>query len=326
MNIIAADVGGTKTHLIYADSNRPDDRLHEVRCSSGDFDSFEKLLSQFIQDSGRQYEALDALSLALPGVINDGTSRLTNLPWTIDRQKLMETFSVNQLYLMNDFQASALGTLKLCDQDFIVLNQATQKPDTIRVVVGAGTGLGLSWIQGAGKNLRAYPTEGGHIDFAPVDAEQFRLLEFLMKTYGHVSYERLLSGNGLVSQYAFLSDAEPGTVDARWINEEAGRGNVVARQTLGLFARIYGAYVGNLAVLFKPEGGIYITGGIGAKIIDWMQSDHFINAYRHKGRMQSLVEQIPVYLVTNEDVGVLGAMSEGLRLLQANPGNLQPHG
>jgi glucokinase len=164
-----------------------------------------------------------------------------------------------------------------------------------------------------GTATRAWSTEGGHVDFAPVDETQIDLLKFLIQRHGHVSYERLLSGDGLVALYQFCS-GDATAVDAAWVHRQAESHQQAARTAMSLFVRIYGAFVGNMALLFKPEGGIYITGGIGAKIISWMKSDDFISAYFNKGRMRALAEQTCVYLVTNERVGVMGAISEAARL------------
>jgi glucokinase len=163
-----------------------------------------------------------------------------------------------------------------------------------------------------GANIRAWSTEGGHVDFAPVDEQQIELLQFLIKRHGHVSYERLLSGDGLVALYEYCSGNEC-TGDAAWVHAQAEAGNATAGRALSLFVSIYGAFVGNMALLFKPQGGIYITGGIAAKIISWMKSDDFMSAYLNKGRMRALAQQTSVYLVINERVGVIGAISEAVK-------------
>ena len=313
MHIIAADVGGTKTRLVITDTDEPDQVLYEARYASGDFDSLEPLLRRFIADSGAKDRPLEALSLALPGVVSGSDARLTNLPWTIRKQDLMQRFGVKQVHFMNDFQASALGVARLKPEDLICLNQGLQQPDALRVAVGAGTGLGVSWISYDAGEAMAWPTEGGHLDFAPVDKAQMDLLSFLIDRHGHVSYERLLSGDGLVSLYAFCSGRDASDIEAAWVSEQAEGNDEAAKMAMTLFVKIYGAFVGNLALLFKPKGGIYITGGIGAKIISWMKSDDFISSFLHKGRMQALAEQTSVYLVTNERVGVIGAISEAAK-------------
>ena len=313
MNIIAADVGGTKTRLVVADTDRPEDVLYEARYNSGDFDSFEPLLHTFIEESGSDNRRLAALSLALPGVVNGAEARLTNLPWTISKKALQDEFDVEQIHFMNDFQASALGTAHLMAQDLVCLNPGVHNNEATRVAVGAGTGLGVSWMMSDGADTRAWSTEGGHVDFAPVDEQQIELLRFLIKRHGHVSYERLLSGDGLVALYEFCSGNDAAEIDAAWVHAEAENNNEAASGAMSLFVSIYGAFVGNMALLFKPEGGIYITGGIAAKIISWMKSDDFISAYLNKGRMRALAEQTSVYLVINERVGVIGAISEAVK-------------
>ncbi len=340
MNIIAADVGGTKTRLIVASADEPRYVLYEKRYLSGEFDSFEPMLQTFIKEcelAGAMVDAsrVDVLTLALPGLVSDSSARLTNLPWTIEKQSLKDSFGIKNVYFMNDFQASAFGTGLLLEKDRIILNpgasNVNENPDglqrnAIRVAVGAGTGLGVAWAEGGSedeseddnKTSSSHDTEGGHIDFAPADDIQIELLRFLQQRFGHVSYERILSGDGLVSLYQFCAGKQcvanhNNEISAEWVNRQSENDEAAGR-ALSLFVQIYGAYIGNIALLFKPYGGIFITGGIAAKIVNKMQSEEFINAYLNKGRMRMLVEQIAVYLVTNERVGVLGAMSEAIKI------------
>jgi glucokinase len=237
-----------------------------------------------------------------------------NLLDTKLKQVLQHEFGVEKIHFMNDFQASALGVAHLKNKDLVNLNPGVHKKDAIRVAVGAGTGLGVSWMLNDGANTRAWSTEGGHIDFAPVDEQQLELLKFMIDRHGHVSYERLLSGDGLVALYAFCSGNESADIDAAWVHAAAEADNEAASRAMSLFVGIYGAFVGNMALLFKPQGGIYITGGIAAKIISWMKSDDFISAYLNKGRMRALAQHTPVNLVINERVGVIGAISEAVKL------------
>jgi len=331
MHIIAADVGGTKTRLAFANVDEPGNILFEARYLSADFESFEPMLQTFIKGykaaaSKFQSATIDALTLALPGLVSETSASLTNLPWVIKKQLLIDTFGIKNVYFMNDFQASALGTGQLLESEKIILNPGNSESDnltknTTRVTVGAGTGLGVAWtqdvLQGDKVSTYAYDTEGGHIDFAPVDDIQIRLLQFLQKRHGHVSYERILSGDGLVMLYQFCADQQCDGISAEWVNKQSVS-NQAADDALSLFVKIYGAYVGNIALLYKPYGGIYITGGIAAKILNKMQSKEFINGYLNKGRMRSLVEKIAVYLVTNERVGMLGALSETMKIRHAD--------
>ncbi len=322
MYIIAADVGGTKTRLMLADVDKADNVLYEKRYQCEEFDSFEQLLRAFINESELVKGQVDILTLALPGLVSETSASLTNLPWVIEKQFLKDSFGFKNVYFMNDFQASALGTIQLPEKDRVILNSGRLnsnglKDNVIRVAVGAGTGLGVAWIQSDLTAVHAYDTEGGHIDFAPVNETQIELLQFLQQSFAHVSYERLLSGSGLVRLYEFCAGKaginKSANINAEWVNNQSENDQAAGR-ALSLFVQIYGAYVGNIALLFKPSGGIFITGGIAAKILKKMQSEEFINAYLDKGRMSALVEQIAVYLVTNERIGVLGAMSETMKM------------
>ena len=205
MNVIAADVGGTKTRVVFAKIDAPQRILHEARYESGEFDGFDPLLHTFLRDNGLQGEAVDMLSLALPGVVEEQRARLTNLPWLLDKQELRKEFGVRDIHFMNDFQASALGIPHMQAGDMIALNQGDTHRHETRVVVGAGTGLGVAWLQDVGAATSAFSSEGGHIDFAPTDDIQIELLRFLLESYEHVSYERLLSGLGLLNLYRYTS-------------------------------------------------------------------------------------------------------------------------
>lgn len=175
MHIIAADVGGTKTRLAFAESENPYHVIYEAQYQSQQFDDFESLLQTFINDSGAIDVAVSSLSLAFPGLVNEKSAQLTNLSWTIDKQHLNSLFEIENIVFMNDFQASALGINHLQKQDFIILNSGnsssvmSQNKKT-QVVVGAGTGLGVAWsdieIHSDRHTISSHDTEGGHIDFA----------------------------------------------------------------------------------------------------------------------------------------------------------------
>ena len=331
MYAIAADVGGTKTLLAVADMSVPNTVLFEARYQSGEFDGFAPMLHRFIEDArvaGLPVEVgnIDILVLALAGLVGDTEARLTNLPWVIEKHRLRENFAIEKIIFMNDFEASVSGTVLLQAQDRVILNPGRVSPSSAanratRIALGAGTGLGLAWgddIAAGEQNMTydrnmvcTHDTEGGHIDFAPVDDLQIRLLQFLQQNHQHVSYERILSGAGLVSIYQFFSGVNSADLSAEWVASHCSM-DESANRALDLFVEIYGAYVGNIALLFKPRAGIFITGGIAAKLAEKMQSKQFIDAYLNKGRMRALVGEIPVYLVTNERIGILGALSQAV--------------
>lgn len=313
MKVIAADVGGTKSWLVLADLVSPGNSVvrHEARYPSADFKDFTALLKHFLQQSGQESTAIDCICLGFPGPVSGNRVTLTNLDWTIHDAEIKKAFAIDQVIFINDFQAAALGTLDLNQEDYTALNPQQAKAAARRAVVGAGTGLGTAYMHWQNDRYHAYSTEAGHMSFAPQDEEQTRLHSFLAGQYGHVSYERILSGQGLVDLYRFFADAEPNGDELipRWVNEQAGgENNSAARSSLELFVKIYGAYAGNIALTFKPEGGLYLVGGVTKKIGHWLESADFLAAYLNKGRMRKLASGIPVYLVNNERIGLQGAI------------------
>lgn len=313
MNIIAADVGGTKTRLIWVNTDQPQKLLYECQYNSYDYSDIVALLDTFISDSGFARESLDGLALALPGSVDGEDVQLTNLPWVVSRLTLEREFDVSNVLLINDFQASSWGALSLEQSALVILNQGSGVDNGgLSVTVGAGTGLGLSWML----NGKVYATEAGHIDFAPTSPRQLELLNSMMQTRQHVSYERLLSGAGLITLYEFCSGNLSSQHDPAWVTSELNKNNAAAIEAVSLFVDIYGAYIGNIALLFRPDNGIYITGGIAPKLIKWMQSSAFLESYYNKGRMRTLVEQTRVFVVTDERVGALGVLSLALKNFQ----------
>lgn len=321
MNILAADIGGTKSwlSLVATDAENLGNEkgnqtiLFEQRYLSNNFSDATALLTQFLRDASAQELKIERMCLALPGVVTEKTSSLTNLDWQLDADNLRETFSIDHIQFINDFEAAALGVRTLDPNDYITLNEGTPEDKAVKVVTGAGTGLGMAWLNYKQDNYYANTSEGGHIDFAPVTTQQIALLEKLMGNYSHVSYERLLSGAGLGTIYDFLKKPSQRSQAANQITAGALQDNELAKKTLAVFVEIYGSYIGNLAVLYKPAGGIYIAGGIAAKILPWMQSSVFLEACFQKGRMRKVVETTPIYLITNDRLGLQGALSEATR-------------
>ncbi len=348
---IAADIGGTKSLLCVVDANEQS-VLHEQTYASADFVNFSALLTRFLEDtetaSHQSVSNIEAMCLALPGVVKRRKSQLTNLDWILEEEKLQQQFSIHSVFFVNDFQAAAMGVSALKEEDIVTLNLGAA-PDTdtdtdtdienstqqknhktttektgITVVTGAGTGLGLAWMDHTENHHQLFPTEGGHCDFAPTNEQQIGLLRYLMKQYDHVSYERILSGAGLVQLYYYLSSDDESKAETNDISLKpqkistlAQQGNPLAVTAIRLFVDIYAAYIGNLALLYKPAGGIYIAGGIATHILQWMQTKAFITQYFHKGRMQPIAEETPVYLVTNKRLGLLGAIQFCINKRQA---------
>ena len=318
MELIAGDIGGTKSWLTWVVSAPEGTRLvFEKIYASADFVSAVALLRQFLADAGLPSRP-DKVLLALPGALHGQRTTLTNLEWTLDASELQRALGVAEVRFINDFQAAAAGVATLTERDVVALNPGVLEPGGVRAITGAGTGLGLAYmLTDAGGHYRSFATEGGHIDFAPANPLQARLLERLRSAYGHVSWERVVSGSAMndlyrsccVEQGRALPDQ---AVDGAALVGMAESGNAAAEATLDLFIELYGAWVGNVALLYQPRGGLYIAGGVAGHLQSRMQSPRFMAAALDKGRMRSVVERTPIYLITCNRLGVQGAIASAL--------------
>ena len=310
--MIVADIGGTTSRLARVSSGVRGSAVivAEHHYASRAYTSIQDVLLAFCRDAAISPGTVKRLVLALPGPVQGDRVDLTNLDWVIDRAGLEGLFEQARVTLINDFQAAACGIVMLDSPDCITINPGRPPVAGLRLVTGAGTGLGLAWLTEDG---RVQMSEGGHIDFAPVDEQQEALLRSLRKRYPHVSYERILSGQGLVDAHAFIhgrlhGEATVGVNDAATVSALADRGDDVAAQAVGLFCRIYAQWAGNLALLYRPCA-IYLAGGMAPKMRKWLDTEDFRQRYADKGRMRALVERTPLYLVINERLGLLGAIA-----------------
>lgn len=314
--ILAGDIGGTKTLLALFEPNADGlNKIAEARFSSQAYTSFDDLLEDFLTQ--HDSISIDAVAIGVAGPVIDQTCRTTNLPWVLRATDIANQTGARYATLLNDLQATAYGMLHLPDDDFFTLNDAKRASGNI-AVIAAGTGLGEAMLF-HDESGRWHPvaTEGGHCDFAPRDAQQERLLHWLNQRYPeHVSYERVVSGPGIRRLYEFLhSEGVRGEVesesfppDPAWITLQAeDRGDALCRETLHLFARIYGAEAGNLALKTLARGGIYLGGGITPKILPFLESGGFLNALTAKGRFREMLVSIPVKVALNEETALLGA-------------------
>ncbi len=317
MEIIAGDIGGTKSWLAWVSTaglSITQVRFEHVYASA-DFASAEDLLKRFMADA--HAPTPDAVCLALPGPVSHNKPiRLTNLDWTLHKASLQAQINTPYLLFINDFQAAAEGVASLTPAEYIELNPQPQMEDGVRVSTGPGTGLGLAWMQPDSKGrYHTFATEGGHTDFAPANAQQERLLTFMRERFSHVSWERVLSGPGVNSLYQFCLQDMTGEIpehlrntNGAVVNTQAQAGDPIASATMQLFADIYANWVGNIALLYQPRGGLYLGGGVSALIKPWLQAERFLQGCFDKGRMAGLVQQMPIYLITNTRLGLQGAL------------------
>jgi len=318
MDWIAGDIGGTKSWLTWqaqASAGGARQLRFERVYASADFGSAEGLIRQFIADAGASRPP-DGLLLALPGALDGQRTRLTNLDWVMDAAAMQQSLGVRVVRFINDFQAAAAGVATLTDVDVIALNPQSAVSGGVRAITGAGTGLGMAFmVAAADGRYQSFATEGGHVDFAPANAVQSRLLERLRGEFGHVSWERVVSGSALKDLYRFCC-VERGCVppdedvDGAALAVRAAAGEVAAAAALDLFIDLYGAWVGNVALMLQPFGGLYIAGGVATHMLARMQSPRFMAAATDKGRMRGVVERTPIFLVTTPRLGVQGAMAQ----------------
>lgn len=316
MLLLAGDIGGTKSWLQAVDSEAPNKILAEAKYPSQSFDSLESIIQQFTQTF--RLSPFETACFGLPGPVSGRQADLTNLPWHINADQLQSLCAIEQVELINDFQAAAFGIDALTSDEYLVLHPGEFDGRGNRLVVGAGTGLGIAPIVRCMDGFWPQPCEGGHMDFAPANETQQALLTWFWQVWPHVSYERILSGAGLEALYAFFADLDARDHQA-WLSAEqvhiaAEQGQNNAVRALDAFVEIYGSYIGNVALLWPSRAGIYIAGGIAGKIKSWMTKKAFLYNLHNKGRMQKLVMSMPIYLVTEPALGLKGAMLRAQRL------------
>ncbi len=315
--ILAGDIGGTNARLAYFQPQNGHLRLISERVfPSRDYKELGEIVSKFLQDTAAPP---DQACFGIAGPVRSGRVETSNLPWVIEQSRLAKQIHLPGTLLINDLEANAWGIEALSPQDLVPLNRVGPAVGN-QAVISPGTGLGEAGLYWNGSQHQVYACEGGHTDFAPQGALQIELLQFLEKRYGHVSYERILSGPGLVNVYEFLRGKscadEPAGFSARLEHADAAaaiscaaldRTNALAEQALDLWVSVYGAEAGNLALKAMATGGIFLGGGISPQILPKLTGPLFMRAFLEKGRLRSLLENIPVHVITNDKAGLLGA-------------------
>lgn len=330
--LISGDIGGTKTLLQLASlSNGKIYQEFTHRYNSRDYTSFSDILENFLIKSSEANTISHPIAacFAFAGPVVAQQTKLTNLPWQVDAANISTAFSIPNVKLINDFEAVALAIESLPPSDLVALQKGNPQAQSMRVVLGAGTGMGVAWLTWQKNRYVALSTEAGHMDFAPANELQIGLLQALQNKFGHVSVERVLSGSGLTNIFNYLQINSATLTESTPINQDKDSGAAISQlaqkhnhpiaiQSLELFAEIYGAYAGNLALAGLCRSGVYIAGGIAPKIIDTLSSGGFIRAFSDKGRFTGLMHDIPVYVITNPKATLLGAEYEAAQHLAKN--------
>jgi glucokinase len=339
--LLAGDIGGTKTILRLVETGATYQVLHEQQYPSSAFPDLTSMVRQFL--AGASVDAQPVVAcFAIAGPVVHQTSKLTNLGWHLEADRLATDLEMQQVSLINDFAAVGYGVLGLTPEDVHTLQAGEPEPHAPIGVIGAGTGLGQGFLTHDGQDYQVFSSEGGHADFAPRSRLEFDLSRYLLEKHNidRISAERVVSGQGIVSIYQFLRDRQMGaeitavgTMVAQW-ESEIGRAHKtvdpaaaissaalaqsdrLSEQTMELFIGAYGAEAGNLALKLLPYGGIYLAGGIAAKNLALFKDcDTFLDAFSSKGRMRPLLERVPVKLILNPQVGLIGAAVRAVRLL-----------
>ena len=315
--ILAGDIGGTNARLAYFQPQNGHLRLVSERVfPSREHSELGEIVSRFLDDSGTQPEAA---CFGIAGPVRNGRVETSNLPWVIEQSRLAKQIHLPATLLINDLEASAWGIGALSAADLVPLNGVSGTTGN-QAVIAPGTGLGEAGLYWDGSRHHVFACEGGHTDFAPQGELQIELLRFLRTRFGHVSYERILSGPGLVNVYEFLRDIGHGKETselattmqshdpAAAISHAALAGtDKLAEQALDVWIAVYGAESSNWALKAMATGGLFLAGGITPKILPKLKGPLFMQAFLEKGRMRPLVESMPVHVVTNEKAGLLGA-------------------
>jgi len=317
VNILAGDIGGTNTRLaIFRFEQEQLKTLHESTLQSADHDSLASAVQCFLQQSDLP---CDRACFGVAGPVINQQCQTTNLPWFIDATELSGILGMGQTWLINDLEANAWGIPALDKDDFLTLQEGDPDASGNACIISAGTGLGEAGLYWDGVRHHPFATEGGHTDFAPRNALEFALLEHLQQQHDRVSWERLISGPGLVEIYHFLhhyrDNMEPAGLKkitghsdpAAMVSKQAMDGSCpLCHETLDLFVSLYGTEAGNLALKQMATGGVYIGGGIAPKILPKFSEGAFLGAFNAKGRMTPLMHSMPVKVILNDRAALYG--------------------
>ncbi|MEN6620230.1 MAG: glucokinase [Smithella sp.] len=323
LTILAGDIGGTKTNLaIVSMENDIKSPLAEGTFSSKKYPNLESIIQEFLIGQAKEIH-IDCASFGVAGPVIDNRAKITNLPWIIDKSEIIRKFGFSSVCLNNDLLACAYILPNLEANDLYTLNDGIFDPEGSIALVAPGTGLGEAYLTWCNAHYHAFPSEGGHADFAPTNTLEKGLLDYLGAHFNRVSTERVCSGRGLANIYRYLRDTgcneEPdwlsGILSAvddpvPVIIESALDGDrscLLCQSALNMFVHILGTEAGNMALKIMSSGGVYIGGGIPPRIIEVLKKSSFMEAFCHKGRISELMNRIPVHVIMNPKTALLGA-------------------
>lgn len=317
MRVLAGDVGGTNARLAVVEVEGARASIaREQKYPSHDYPGLAPIVSRFCAEAG---EKPDRACFGIACPIIGEECRAPNLPWVINARELAAAIGVPRTRIINDFDAVGYGLPLMKGSDLVTLQEGEAAPHGSIALLGAGTGLGQGYLTWDGDRYRVHSSEGGHADLAPSSDLESDLGRWLRAQYGHASWERVLSGPGLVNVYRFL--AQNGGAESAAVRQEMAKEDpaaVVTRRgldgsdplcarALDVFAVCFGAQAGNVALAVLASGGVYLAGGIAPRIAARLQGGAFVAAFRNKGRLSAFLAKVPVHIIVNPNVGLVGA-------------------
>ncbi len=338
--LLAGDLGGTKMLLRLVKAESPDRSEFEYLYNSQEYPGLVAIAQEFLAAARTKLGSkikVQTACLAIAGAVIDRASYLPNLDWHINADQLQQELKIPHIKLINDFAAVGYGIAQLPPADLYTIQAGHVQPDAPKAVIGAGTGLGEALLIHNGTEYQVIPTEGGHTDFAARSIQEFEFVQYLCRQQqiDRISNDRVISGRGIVAIYQYLRDTsnlsenpEIASVVRLWESQTEkladpaalisamaiAKTDSLAQSTMQMFISAYGAEAGNLALKILPYGGLYIAGGIAAKNLSLLTDGTFVTAFNHKGRISDLLGKIPVQVILNPQVGLLGAAAQAANL------------
>lgn len=327
--LLAGDIGGTKTALgVYSGEQGAHKAIAESEFASAEYSSLASIAKDFLSKTGSK---VHRACFGVAGPVFAGRAKITNLPWVVDQAALAEELNLERVDLLNDLEAIACAVPGLRPEDAETLSAGAPVTQATIAILAPGTGLGEAFLTCDGGEYKAHSSEGGHADFAPTDAVQIRLLEYMRQRFDHVSYENVCSGVGIPHVYDFFRDREK-TEEAPETTERIGKAGDRAKAiiqaaldsanpsqrctaTVETVVSIMGSEAGNLALKVLAVGGVYLAGGVALHLRTILKS-RFLCSFRRKGRFAEMMGRIPVHLMTGKP-GIAGAAAYGLKRARA---------
>jgi glucokinase len=313
--VLAADLGGTKTNMaLFQHQESGPVLLRQAHFPSAEFNSLDDIVRKFMGKDPMP----SRICIGVAGPVMKGNAKLTNLTWDVDQERLEKNLGVEAVALINDLEATAYGLAALDDKDFLIFPGKGNDPGNI-ALIAPGTGLGEAGLYWDGSRYHPFATEGGHAGFGPREAIDLELFTYLHQQYEHISWERVVSGQGIMNIFHFLIDVkgEPCPESLKEAAKSEGAAAIsqaalagtdpTAKKALDMFVRYLAIESANLVLKMKGVGGLYVGGGIPVAILPLLKSGEWLNVFHKGGRMRPLLESVTVRICLESKTALFGA-------------------